>query len=124
MIHGLATHDVLAAFLRAGGPECGFGLAAWVPERPLVRLTATGTLRPDALAVVRVGGASVLLALERDLGTERGPVLAHKLEAHRVRPPPRPGPPAGGHGPRPSDQGRSPARIKYGNGAPDRIRTA
>jgi len=82
VIHGLATHDVLAAFLRAGDPERGFGLAAWVPERPCIRL-ARGLLRPDALAVVRVGQASIIIVIERDLGTERGPVLAGKLERYR-----------------------------------------
>ncbi len=84
VIHGLATHDVFAAFLRAGDPDRGFGLAGWVSERPLVRLAWGADLRPDALAVVRVGEASVLLALERDLGTERGPVLAHKIDAYRA----------------------------------------
>ncbi len=83
VIHGLATHDVLAAFLRAGDPGRGIGLAAWVPERPLIRLTWQASLRPDALAVVRAGDASVLLVVERDLGTERGPVLAGKLGRYR-----------------------------------------
>ena len=82
VIHGLATHDVLAAFLRASDPGRGYGLAAWAPERPLIRL-ARGLLRPDALAVVRAGDASIVLAIERDLGTERGPVLAAKLERYR-----------------------------------------
>ena len=84
VIHGLATHDVLAAFLRAGGQARGFGLSAWVPERPLIRLTWQASLRPDALALVRVGEATVLLALERDLGTERGGALAAKLAAYRA----------------------------------------
>lgn len=84
VIHGLATHDVFAAFLRAGDPGRGFGLAAWVPERPLIRLTWQASLRPDALALVRAGEATVLLALERDLGTERGPVLAEKLARYRA----------------------------------------
>ena len=83
VIHGLATHDVLAAFLRASDPERGFGLSAWVPERLCIRLVRGGYLRPDALAVVRSGEASVLLAMERDLGTERGPMLAAKLERYR-----------------------------------------
>ena len=82
VIHGLATHDLFAAFLRAGDPDRGFGLAAWVPERPLIRLVS-GLLRPDALAVVRAGEASILLVVERDLGTERGAVLAGKLERYR-----------------------------------------
>ena len=84
VIHGLATHDVFAAFLRGGDPGRGFGLAAWVPERPMIRLTWQASLRPDALALVRVGEATVLLALERDLGTERGPVLAEKLARYRA----------------------------------------
>ena len=83
VIHGLATHDVFAAFLRAGDLGRGYGLAAWVPERPCIRLVRGGYLRPDALAVVRVGDASILLVVERDLGTERGPVLAGKLERYR-----------------------------------------
>ena len=82
VIHGLATHDVFGAFLRSGDPGRGFGLAAWVPERPLIRL-ARGLLRPDALAVVRAGEASIVVVIERDLGTERGPVLAGKLDRYR-----------------------------------------
>ncbi len=83
VIHGLASHDVFAAFLRASDPEHGFGLAAWVPERPLIRMTWHSSLRPDALAVIRAGERSILLALERDLGTERGPVLAGKLDSYQ-----------------------------------------
>ena len=83
VIHGLATHDVLAAFLRAGDPDHAYGLAAWVPERPCIRLVRGGYLRPDALAVVRAGVDSIVLVIERDLGTERGPVLAAKLERYR-----------------------------------------
>ena len=52
-------------------------------ERPLIRLTWHAGLRPDALAVVRVGEDSILLALERDLGTERGPILAAKVAKYR-----------------------------------------
>lgn len=84
VIHGLATHDVFAAFLRAGEPARGYGLSAWVPERPLIRLTSAGLIRPDALAVVRAGEDSVLLAVERDLGTERGGVLQEKLRLYRL----------------------------------------
>jgi hypothetical protein len=83
VIHGLASHDVFAAFLRASDAEHGVGLAAWVPERPLIRMTWHAGLRPDALAVIRAGERSILLALERDLGTERGPVLAGKVEAYQ-----------------------------------------
>ena len=83
VIHGLATHDVFAAFLRASDATAGVGLSAWVSERPLIRLTWTASLRPDALAVVRAGERSILLAIERDLGTERGPILADKVESYQ-----------------------------------------
>jgi hypothetical protein len=83
VIHGLATHDVFAAFLRASDATVGVGLAAWVSERPLIRMTWTASLRPDSLAVVRVGERSILLAIERDLGTERGPILAAKVENYQ-----------------------------------------
>ena len=32
-VHQLATHDLLAAFLRVGNPSISEGLVAWVPER-------------------------------------------------------------------------------------------
>ena len=83
VIHGLATHDVFAAFLREGDPEHGVGLAAWVSERPLIRMTWHSHLRPDALAVIRAGDRSVLLAIERDLGTERGPILTGKVDSYQ-----------------------------------------
>lgn len=83
VIHGLATHDVFAGFLRASNATRGVGLAAWVSERPLIRLTWSASLRPDALAVIRVGEASILLAIERDLGTERGPILADKVDSYQ-----------------------------------------
>jgi hypothetical protein len=83
VIHGLATHDIFAAFLRASDATRGVGLAAWVSERPLIRMTWHASLRPDALALVRVGERSILLAIERDLGTERGPILAAKLENYQ-----------------------------------------
>ncbi len=79
VIHGLATHDLFAAFLRASDGARDVGLAAWVSERPLIRMTWHASLRPDALALVRVGERSILLAVERDLGTERGPILAAKV---------------------------------------------
>jgi len=82
VIHGLATHDVFAAYLRASDATRGVGLAAWVSERPLIRLTWTASLRPDALAVIRVDERSILLAVERDLGTERGPILAGKVDSY------------------------------------------
>ena len=80
-VHQLATHDLLAAFLRAGSPEAGEGLVAWVPERPCGQLL--GVLRPDALAGIRVGRRSVALFIERDLGTERGEVLYDKVRRYR-----------------------------------------
>jgi hypothetical protein len=83
VIHGLASHDVFAAFLRASDAARAVGLAAWVPERPLIRMTWHASLRPDALAVIRAGERSILLALERDLGTERGPVLAGKVDSYQ-----------------------------------------
>lgn len=83
VIHGLATHDLFAAFLRASDGARGVGLAAWVSERPLIRMTWHAGLRPDALALVRVGERSILLAIERDLGTERGPILAAKVATYQ-----------------------------------------
>jgi hypothetical protein len=80
-IHQLATHDLLAAFLRAGRPESGEGIFAWAPERACNQLF--GFLRPDALAGIRVGGRSLALFVERDLGTERGEVLADKVRRYR-----------------------------------------
>ena len=80
-IHQLATHDLLAAFLRAGRPEAGEGLVAWAPERPCGELL--GVVRPDALAGIRVGERTLALLLERDLGTERGEVLADKVRRYR-----------------------------------------
>jgi len=82
VIHGLATHDLLAAFLRASEPATATGLAAWVPERACLRLFG-GWLRPDALAVIRVGARSIVLLIERDLGTERGAVLPDKVRRYR-----------------------------------------
>ncbi len=81
-VHQLATHDLLAAFLRAGRPETGEGVFAWAPERACGQLF--GFLRPDALAGVRVGGRTLALLLERDLGTERGEVLADKVRRYRM----------------------------------------
>ena len=83
VIHVLASHDVFAAFLRASDPDAGVGLSAWVSERPLIRLVWHSGLRPDALAVIRVDEASIVLAIERDLGTERGPILAGKVESYQ-----------------------------------------
>ena len=83
VIHQLATHDLFAAFLRAADPERQIGLAGWVPERALVRLTDSGYLRPDALAIVRNRDAMIVLFIERDLGTERGSVIVDKLRRYR-----------------------------------------
>ena len=82
VIHQLATHDLLAAFLRAADAG-SVGVCAWVPERALIRLTQFGKLRPDALAVIRVADGVILLFIERDLGTERGGVVADKLDRYR-----------------------------------------
>jgi hypothetical protein len=83
VIHQLATHDLLAAFLRASDPGAGIGLCAWLSERPLVRLTHWGTLRPDAIALLAVGERTILVCLERDLGTERGSTLSDKVHRYR-----------------------------------------
>lgn len=81
-IHQLATHDLLAGFLRAECPA-EFGLAAWLPERPLAHLF-DDYLRPDALALIGVTGGSVTLFIERDLGTEPTRVLAAKVARYRT----------------------------------------
>lgn len=81
-IHQLATHDVLAAFLRSSDVVVPEGLFAWVPERPCSQLFG-GFLRPDALAGVRFGRRAIALFIERDLGTERGEVLAEKIRRYR-----------------------------------------
>ncbi len=83
VIHQLATHDLLAAFLRVADPDAEVGLAGWVPERALVRLTSTGFLRPDALAILRVWESMIVLFIECDLGTERGAVLVEKVRRYR-----------------------------------------
>jgi Replication-relaxation len=81
-IHQLATHDVLAAVLRASAVSVPEGLFAWVPERPCSQLFG-GFLRPDALAGIRVERRAIALFVERDLGTERGEVLAEKIRRYR-----------------------------------------
>jgi hypothetical protein len=81
-IHQLATHDLLAAFLQAGDPLLREGLFAWIPERACAQLFG-GFLRPDALAGIRVGDRAIALFIERDLGTERGEVLADKIRRYR-----------------------------------------
>ena len=81
-VHQLATHDLFAAFLQAGDPSRGEGIFAWIPERACAQLF-DGFLRPDALAGIRVGDRSIALFIERDLGTERGEVLADKIRRYR-----------------------------------------
>jgi hypothetical protein len=81
-VHQLATHDLLAAFLRAGNPAIGEGIVVWVPERACAQLFG-GFLRPDALAGIRVGDRALTLFVERDLGTERGEVIAEKIRRYR-----------------------------------------
>jgi hypothetical protein len=81
-IHQLATHDLFAAFLRAGNPAAREGPAVWVPERACGLLFG-GFLRPDALAGIRVGDRALTLFIERDLGTERGEALADKVRRYR-----------------------------------------
>ena len=58
---------------RASSPGCPSGPAA----------SCSAFLRPDALAGVRVGQRTLALFLERDLGTERGEVLADKVRRYR-----------------------------------------
>jgi hypothetical protein len=83
VIHQLAAQDLFAAFLAATGPAAETGLAAWLSERTLVRLVHSGSLRPDALAVIRTGPDHIVVFIERDLGTERGEVILAKLERYR-----------------------------------------
>ena len=75
-------HDLLAAFVRAGDPLLREGIFAWVPERACAQLF-DGFLRPDALAGVRIGDRAIALFIERDLGSERGEVLAEKIRRYR-----------------------------------------
>lgn len=82
-IHQLATHDLFAAFLRAGDPVRGEGIFAWIPERAAGRLFG-GYLRPDAIAGIRVGDRVIALFVERDLGTERGEDLPDKIGRYRA----------------------------------------
>jgi hypothetical protein len=81
-IHQLATLDLLAAFLRHGDPLLAEGLVAWVPERACGQRFG-GFLRPDALATIRVRDRVIALFVERDLGSERGEVLAEKIRRYR-----------------------------------------
>lgn len=83
VIHQLATHDVFASFLRAVDPGRDAGITAWVPEQALIRLNYWASPRPDALAIIRRGDASIVLFIERDLGTERGGTLWSKVKSYR-----------------------------------------
>jgi hypothetical protein len=80
-IHQLATHDLLAALLAAARPEDGTGLFAWLPERACAALFG-GYLQPDALAGIRCGRQAIAMFVERDLGTERGPVVVAKAQRY------------------------------------------
>jgi hypothetical protein len=82
VIHQLATHDLLAAFLRDSPLSDEIGLAAWVPEHAAA-LAYRGVQRPDAIALVRRGDVGTQLLVERDLGTERHEILIAKLERYR-----------------------------------------
>lgn len=82
VIHQLATHDLLAASLRASPLTNDIGLAAWIPEHAAA-LVYRGVQRPDAIVLVRRGDVGTLLIIERDLGTERHEILIAKLERYR-----------------------------------------
>ncbi len=82
VIHQLATHDLLAAFLRASPLTDEIGLAAWVPEHAAT-VPYRGVQRPDAIALVRRGHEGALLIIERDMGSERHEILIRKLERYR-----------------------------------------
>jgi hypothetical protein len=81
-IHELATLDLFAALLQHGDPLLREGIFTWVPERVCAHVFG-GFLRPDALAGIRVGNRAIALFVERDLGTERGEVLAEKIRRYR-----------------------------------------
>lgn len=81
VIHQLATHDLLAAFLRASPLTDDIGLAAWVPEHAAA-LPYEGVLRPDAIALIRRGQDGTMLIIERDLGSERHQILIGKLQLY------------------------------------------
>ncbi len=80
VIHQLATHDLLMAILQAPSSREVY-LAGWAPERAIA-LSFRGYLRPDALAVIGIGDRAVQLFIERDLGTERGAILAAKARTY------------------------------------------
>jgi len=80
VIHQLATHDLLMAILAAPSTREAY-VAGWAPERAIA-MGFSGYLRPDALAVFGVGDHAVELFIERDLGTERGAILAAKASTY------------------------------------------
>ncbi len=81
-IHQLATHDLLAAFLRAADWSSDHGLLAWLPERAAGDLF-DGYVRPDALAAINTGTGCVTLFVERDLGTETPRIVVDKVSRYR-----------------------------------------
>jgi len=81
VIHHLAVHDLLAAFLRSATPDAG--LVAWLPERVAAALFG-GYLRPDAIAAVTLPDRLLLLFVERDTGTERPATLGAKVRRYRA----------------------------------------
>jgi hypothetical protein len=83
VIHQLATHDLLAAFLGASPAAETAGLAGWVPERAAARMY-DDYLRPDAIAVFRADDRATVLFVERDLGTERRDVIANKVDRYQL----------------------------------------
>lgn len=83
VIHQLATHDLLAAFLRASPAAEEIGLVGWVPERAAARLY-DDYVRPDAIAVFRARDRASVLFVERDLGTERRDVIGAKVDRYRL----------------------------------------
>lgn len=83
VIHQLATHDLLVAILAAPASRDAY-LAGWAPERAIA-LGFGGYLRPDALAVVGSAERAVALFIERDLGTERGAILAAKARVYSAQ---------------------------------------
>ena len=83
VIHQLATHDLLAAFLRGSQAADEIGLVGWMPERAAAR-TYDHYVRPDAIAVFRARDRAAVLFIERDLGTERRDVLGGKVDRYRL----------------------------------------
>ena len=82
-IHQLATHDLLAAFLRTCGPDGAARASSPGSPNGLRASCSAAIVRPDAIAGVRVGDRAIVLFIERDLGTERGEVLPGKIRRYR-----------------------------------------